>query len=132
MSSARVTWSSSTPHFLRFRDGKAVEHWSVRDDMTLMRQLGVVPNAGSPSPRAEVPDRPNVPGAHLVADLSSGEGKRPPDAPDRRPHGRHRSKPPRLGRRFPAWPWNEENGPPREERPLSVNLVLARSVRLAR
>ncbi len=30
-------------HFLRFRDGKAIEHWSVRDDMTLMRQLGVVP-----------------------------------------------------------------------------------------
>jgi len=31
-------------HFLRFRDGKAVEHWSVRDDLTLMRQLGVVPD----------------------------------------------------------------------------------------
>lgn len=30
-------------HFLRFRDGRAIEHWSVRDDMTLMRQLGVVP-----------------------------------------------------------------------------------------
>jgi predicted ester cyclase len=31
-------------HFLRFRDGKAIEQWSVRDDMTLMRQLGVVPS----------------------------------------------------------------------------------------
>jgi predicted ester cyclase len=30
-------------HFLRFRDGKAVEHWSVRDTMTLMQQLGVAP-----------------------------------------------------------------------------------------
>jgi predicted ester cyclase len=30
-------------HILRFRDGKAIEHWSVRDDMTLMRQLGVMP-----------------------------------------------------------------------------------------
>jgi predicted ester cyclase len=30
-------------HILKFRDGKAVEHWSVRDDMTLMRQLGVLP-----------------------------------------------------------------------------------------
>ena len=30
-------------HFLRFRDGKAIEQWSVRDDMTLMRQLSVVP-----------------------------------------------------------------------------------------
>ncbi|HEV8544647.1 MAG TPA: ester cyclase [Candidatus Limnocylindrales bacterium] len=35
-------------HFVRFRDGKAIEHWGVRDDMTLMRQLGVVP---SPPPR---------------------------------------------------------------------------------
>ena len=26
---------------LRFRDGKAVEHWGVHDSMTLMRQLGV-------------------------------------------------------------------------------------------
>jgi predicted ester cyclase len=31
-------------HILRFRDGKAIEHWSVRDDMTLMRQLGVMPD----------------------------------------------------------------------------------------
>ena len=31
-------------HILRFHDGKAVEHWSVRDDMTLMRQLGALPD----------------------------------------------------------------------------------------
>lgn len=30
-------------HILRFRDGKAIEHWSVRDGMTLMQQLGVMP-----------------------------------------------------------------------------------------
>lgn len=30
-------------HILRFRDGKAVEHWSVRDSMALMQQLGVMP-----------------------------------------------------------------------------------------
>ena len=30
-------------HFLRFLDGRAIEQWSVRDDMTLMRQLGVIP-----------------------------------------------------------------------------------------
>lgn len=30
-------------HFLRLRDGKVVEQWSVRDDLTLMRQLGVMP-----------------------------------------------------------------------------------------
>jgi predicted ester cyclase len=37
-------------HFLRFRDGKAIEHWGVRDDMALMRQLGVIPER----PRAPV------------------------------------------------------------------------------
>jgi steroid delta-isomerase-like uncharacterized protein len=30
-------------HFVRFVDGKAVEQRAVRDDLTLMRQLGVVP-----------------------------------------------------------------------------------------
>ena len=30
-------------HIFRYRDGKAVEHWSVRDTMTFMRQLGVLP-----------------------------------------------------------------------------------------
>jgi steroid delta-isomerase-like uncharacterized protein len=30
-------------HFVRFRDGKAIEHWAVRDDLGMMRQLGVIP-----------------------------------------------------------------------------------------
>ena len=30
-------------HLLRFRDGKASEHWAVHDDMATMRQLGVLP-----------------------------------------------------------------------------------------
>ncbi len=29
-------------HFVRFRDGKAVEHWGVREDLDMMRQLGLV------------------------------------------------------------------------------------------
>lgn len=29
-------------HILRFRDGKACEHWAVHDDMATMRQLGVL------------------------------------------------------------------------------------------
>jgi predicted ester cyclase len=37
-------------HILRFKNGKAVEHWGVRDDMALMRQLGVLP--GRPAPVA--------------------------------------------------------------------------------
>jgi steroid delta-isomerase-like uncharacterized protein len=30
-------------HFIRFHDGKAVEHRAVRDDLGLMQQLGVIP-----------------------------------------------------------------------------------------
>jgi len=33
---------------LRFRDGKAVERWGVRDDMALMRQLGALPARPAP------------------------------------------------------------------------------------
>jgi predicted ester cyclase len=29
-------------HIFRVRDGKIVEHWAVRDDLGLMKQLGVV------------------------------------------------------------------------------------------
>lgn len=36
-------------HILRFREGMAVEHWAVRDDMTLMRQLGVLPERPTPA-----------------------------------------------------------------------------------
>jgi steroid delta-isomerase-like uncharacterized protein len=38
-------------HFVRFRDGKAVEHWGVRDDMGMLQQLGILPErspAGAP------------------------------------------------------------------------------------
>jgi len=35
-------------HIVRFRDGKVVEHWGVRDDLTLMRQLGVLPPPAVP------------------------------------------------------------------------------------
>ena len=30
-------------HFVRFRNGKVIEHWAVRDDLGLMRQLDVIP-----------------------------------------------------------------------------------------
>jgi steroid delta-isomerase-like uncharacterized protein len=31
-------------HILRFVGGKAVEHWAVRDDLGLLRQLGMLPD----------------------------------------------------------------------------------------
>jgi predicted ester cyclase len=39
-------------HIVRFRDGKIAEHWGVRDDMALMRQLGVLPANRPPAPAA--------------------------------------------------------------------------------
>jgi predicted ester cyclase len=33
-------------HFVRYRDGKAVEHWGVRDDLGMMQQMGLVPELG--------------------------------------------------------------------------------------
>jgi predicted ester cyclase len=30
-------------HFVRFEYGKAVEHWGVRDDLGMMKQLGLIP-----------------------------------------------------------------------------------------
>lgn len=37
-------------HIVRFRDGKAAEHWGVRDDMTLLRQLGALPGRQAATP----------------------------------------------------------------------------------
>ena len=36
----------ASTHFVRFRDGKAIEHWGVRDDMGMMRQMGLMPEPG--------------------------------------------------------------------------------------
>lgn len=33
-------------HIVRFRDGKAIEHWGVRDELGMMQQLGVIPPLG--------------------------------------------------------------------------------------
>jgi predicted ester cyclase len=30
-------------HLVRFRNGKVIEHWAVRDDLGMMRQLDVIP-----------------------------------------------------------------------------------------
>jgi predicted ester cyclase len=36
--------ASNQIHIVRFQDGKGIEHWAVRDDVTLMRHLGVIPD----------------------------------------------------------------------------------------
>jgi predicted ester cyclase len=33
-------------HIVRFWDGKAIEHWGVRDELGMMQQLGVIPPLG--------------------------------------------------------------------------------------
>lgn len=33
-------------HMLRMREGKASEHWAVRDDLGMLQQLGVMPGGG--------------------------------------------------------------------------------------
>jgi predicted ester cyclase len=35
-------------HLVRYRDGKAVEHWGVRDDLGMMQQLDVIPDLKQP------------------------------------------------------------------------------------
>jgi predicted ester cyclase len=33
----------ASQHWYRVRDGKITEHWAVRDDLTMGRQLGLIP-----------------------------------------------------------------------------------------
>ncbi len=35
-------------HWFRVADGKLAEHWAVRDDLGMMRQLGIMPTQGQP------------------------------------------------------------------------------------
>ncbi len=39
--------SATQTHWFRLADGKVIEHWANRDDMTMAQQLGWIP----PSPR---------------------------------------------------------------------------------
>jgi steroid delta-isomerase-like uncharacterized protein len=35
-------------HMLRMRDGRASEHWATRDDLGMLRQLGIIPSPAPP------------------------------------------------------------------------------------
>ena len=35
--------SQKQVHVLRFEDGMIAEHWAVRDDLTMLRQMGIAP-----------------------------------------------------------------------------------------
>jgi predicted ester cyclase len=37
-------------HLVRYREGKAVEHWGVRDDLGMMQQMGLIPELGAADP----------------------------------------------------------------------------------
>jgi predicted ester cyclase len=37
-------------HMLRMEHGKIAEHWAVRDDLGMMRQLGLLPGGNAPAP----------------------------------------------------------------------------------
>jgi predicted ester cyclase len=38
-------------HLIRFQDGKGIEHWAARDDLSFLRQVGALPNqAARPVP----------------------------------------------------------------------------------
>jgi ketosteroid isomerase-like protein len=41
-------FSARQSHWFRVENGKLAEHWAIRDDLTVMLQLGVVPRPGSP------------------------------------------------------------------------------------
>jgi len=41
-------FSARQSHWFRVEDGKLAEHWAIRDDLTVMLQLGVVTRPGPP------------------------------------------------------------------------------------
>lgn len=58
-------------HFVRFRDGKAVEHWGLRDDRGMMEQLAGGPERQEEAPRRQPPPRANP--VQLAAHLTEIE-----------------------------------------------------------
>jgi predicted ester cyclase len=42
-------FSARQSHWYRLDEGKLVEHWATRDDLTTMRQLGVLQRPGPPT-----------------------------------------------------------------------------------
>jgi hypothetical protein len=52
-----VTTAVEMVHIWRLANGKIVEHWAVRDDLALMRQLGVVKSGQAVRPRPQIEAR---------------------------------------------------------------------------
>ena len=42
------TFIAAQSHWFRIADGRITEHWATRDDLTTMRQLGIVATPGAP------------------------------------------------------------------------------------
>ncbi len=45
------SYAMPTMHVYRTEGGRLAEHWGVRDELGVMRQLGLVPPVGPPAPR---------------------------------------------------------------------------------
>jgi steroid delta-isomerase-like uncharacterized protein len=44
---APARFSVEHVHIYRIQEGRLIEHWVVRDDLTMLRQLGAIPNQSS-------------------------------------------------------------------------------------
>ena len=49
------TFTARQAHWFRVTDGRLVEHWAIRDDLTAMLQLGVIARPGPPPHAAGTP-----------------------------------------------------------------------------
>ncbi|HMC98460.1 MAG TPA: ester cyclase, partial [Flavobacteriales bacterium] len=47
MAATNKPWNVTGMDFIRFENGKAVEHWGLFDNTTMMTQLGLMPAMGA-------------------------------------------------------------------------------------
>jgi predicted ester cyclase len=60
-------------HIFRIRDGTIIEHWAVRDDLGLMKQLGVISPRSTATPARSALQRRRRSAGHAVTPHAAGE-----------------------------------------------------------